>query len=274
MRMNRHHQRSGRLIAPQLGLGLLCRRPQPDSRPSSGFTLIESLVAIIIIAITIVSVTPPIFWATGTRVQNRRAEQATQLAQSEIDRIRTGIERGDFSVNDLPPQAPQVGTSIYSPDNAAAPNGIVDTARRRSVIPRCNPETTDPPPPTASAANVIPVDTDPDTTCKPEFYIQVFRGTGITLGTDLTAMPDGLIVGVRVYSSSIVTNPKAAVPTLRTGLSNLPGKLKATNGLGTQQSRPLAVQYSVIVRSNTSAGLDLYRKLCEEPGTLACANPR
>jgi prepilin-type N-terminal cleavage/methylation domain-containing protein len=270
MRMNRHHQRAGRPIAPQLGLGLLCRRPQPDSRSSgftSGFTLIESLVAIIIIAITIVSVTPPILWATGTRVQNRRAEQATQLAQGEIDRIRTGIERGDFAVGDLPAE---VGTT-YSPDNAAAPTGI-DLTRLRSVKPSCNPATSGPPP--ALATNVMPVDTDPDGTCKPEFYVQVFRGKGITLGTPgPTVMPDGVIVGVRVYSNSIATNPNAAAPTLRAGLSNRPGKLRATNGLGTQQSRPLAVQYSVIVRSNKSSGLDLYRKLCEEAGTIACANP-
>jgi prepilin-type N-terminal cleavage/methylation domain-containing protein len=265
MRMNRHHQRAGRPIAPQLGLGLLCRRPQQNGR-SSGFTLIESLVAIIIIAITIVSVTPPILWATGTRVQNRRAEQATQLAQSEIDRIRTGIERGDFGVADLPAE---VGTT-YSPDNAAAPTAI-DQTRKRSIVPSCNPTTSGPPP--AAATNVMPVDTDPDATCKPEFYVQVFRGKGITLaGSGSTAVPDGVIIGVRVYSNSIATNPNAAAPTLRAGLSNQPGKLRATNGLGTQQSRPLAVQYSVVIKSNTSNGLDLYRKLCSEVGTVACAN--
>ncbi len=61
-----------------------------------GFTIIESLMAIIVVTILLVGITPPIFLVVGTRVQNQRAEQAMQLAQLEIDRVRVLMERGDF----------------------------------------------------------------------------------------------------------------------------------------------------------------------------------
>jgi prepilin-type N-terminal cleavage/methylation domain-containing protein len=248
-------------IPPRLSLLLLSKSHAQSPASPTGFTLIESLVAVIVIAITVVSVIPPIFWATATRVQNRRVEQAVQLAQGEIDRVRNGIERQDFSLADLPPE---VTGAAVRPD-PGAPTSI-DPTRRRSVDPLCVQGLADSGRPPADPRAAIPVDTDGGDDCKAEFFIQVFRGQPVNLGsTTAGVVPDGMVVGVRVYSI-------AAANTAGTAFNSDPplqkeiGKLRATNGLGTQRTRPLSVQYSAIVRSNGSEGMTLYRKLCADLG--------
>jgi prepilin-type N-terminal cleavage/methylation domain-containing protein len=231
----------------------------PKGNFEPGFTLIESLVAIVVIAVTVVSITPPIFWATGTRVQNRRAEQAAQLAQAEVDRVRAVVERRQATLAGLPPR---VGATI-SPNAGAPTTAIAESVKLRSVVPGCERGDDNPP---ASATQVILVDTDPGadnaaSPCKAEYMIQVFRGAGLpqaTGGAPETA-PDAFVMGVRVYS--VVARPN---------LGSLPApkdkrlRLRATSGLGTQQTQPLAVLYTPIVRSNRSDTLDLYRALCVE----------
>jgi prepilin-type N-terminal cleavage/methylation domain-containing protein len=243
-------------ISPRLGLALMRRYNTTAKSSNRGFTLIESLVAMVVITITIISIIPPIFWATATRVQNRRIEQAIQLAQSEIDRVRNGIERQDFTLADLPPQA---GAQVRP--NAPAPTSI-DNDRVRSVVPSCNRGDGRPP----NQSNfVVAIDTDPGDNCRPEFYVQVFRGQGISATPG--GLPDGIVMGVRVYSL-------AAAPggVLSSGLDTRPGKLSGTSGVGTQRSRPLAVQFSAIVRSNAGDGISLYRQLCTPVGD-GCFDP-
>jgi hypothetical protein len=65
-------------------------------------------------------------------------------------------------------------------------------------------------------------------------------------------------MGVRVYAF-------AASQNLDNGqLQTQPASLRLTSGLGGQTTRPLAVQYSTIVRSNSGDGVDLYRQLCPQ----------
>jgi prepilin-type N-terminal cleavage/methylation domain-containing protein len=236
--------------------------PKRDSQ-AAGFTLIESLVAIIILSITVVSVIPPIFWATATRVQNRRAEQAVQLAQSEIDRVRVAVERKTASPNQLPPR---VGASL-SPKDAPAPTTVVPQGTKmRSPVPACN---RDDGQQASAVTEVILVDTDPEPlgqACKAEFMIQTFRGRGLQIDTTTTA-PDSFVMGVRVYSIAAEAN-------VRNGKADTKkGTLRGGTGLGTQQIRPLATQYSTIVRSNQSDGLDIYRELCTAAGEACFAAP-
>jgi prepilin-type N-terminal cleavage/methylation domain-containing protein len=253
-----HHPVKHAPIAPRLGLSLLHKTHRLKPQSPTGFTLIESLVAVIVIAITIVSITPPIFWATATRVQNRRAEQAVQLAQGEIDRVRNGIERRDFSLADLPPQV----SGALRP-NPGSPTSIADRSFLRSVDPTNCPQGANSGKPPASANVVIPVDTDGGDGCKPEFFIQVFRGDDVNLAGVPGNVPDGMVVGVRVYS---IAAADSAGNTLNSPLETRIGKLRATNGLGTQRTKPLSVQYSAIVRSNTADGMTLYRQLCSQLG--------
>jgi hypothetical protein len=196
-------------------------------------------------------------------VQNRRAEQAIQLAQSEIDRVRVAVERKTATPNQLPPR---VGASL-SPKDAPAPSSVIpQTAKMRSPVPACNIDNGQQ---ATVVTEVILVDTDPEPAgqpCKAEFMIQTFRGRGLSIDTATTA-PDSFVMGVRVYSIAAEAN-------VRNGRAESKrGTLRGGTGLGTQQIRPLTTQYSTIVRSNQSDGLDIYRELCTAAGEACFAAP-
>ncbi|PSB17982.1 type II secretion system protein [Phormidesmis priestleyi ULC007] len=251
-------------FALSFSLSLTQKIAASRQRSDQGLTLIEGLVAIVVVSITLVSITPPIFWATGTRVQNRRAEQALQLAQGEIDRVRTLVDQGQATIKLLPPVGAdniRVANSVPAPTSAKS--GLV------TVNPSCktNPDNGESP----ALGEYIQINTDPNpenpNDCKPNFLMQTFRSTGLDGdGNPVTgsAIPEGFVMGVRVYS--IVAEPNLIGSKAETTQASL----KGTNGLGNQLTRPLAVQYSTIVRSNASKNLDLYRKLCPTAGAGQC----
>jgi prepilin-type N-terminal cleavage/methylation domain-containing protein len=227
-----------------------------QSTQPTGFTLIESLVAVIILTLTVVSVLPPIFWATATRVQNRRVEQAVQLAQSEIDRVRVAFERDARALDQLPPR-----TGAGLRPNAGPPTAVIAEAQKlRSNVPDCNRDDGAQSP---NVGSVIAVDTDPEPAgqpCQAEYLIQTFRGAGLPDDT-AASPPAGFVMGVRVYS--IVARDNIQAGRAQVGQ----GKQGGTTGLGTQQLRPLTEQYSTIVRSNFSDTLNIYRQLCRSGGS-------
>ena len=162
----------------------------PSAKSDQGLTLIECLVAIVIISITVVAITPPIFVATASRIQSRRAEQANQIAQAEVDRVRVVMERGAEKETELP----QLGandnlvasgastTALASPGNGCLNKYPSSTAQ-------------------ASATQVIPVDVDGD--CEPEFAMQVFRANDCRpippVGAPPMPVPYSFDLIVRVY---------------------------------------------------------------------------
>ncbi|MUL36941.1 hormogonium polysaccharide secretion pseudopilin HpsB [Gloeocapsopsis dulcis] len=56
----------------------------------SGFTIIESLMAVIVVGILMSAIAPAIALSVATRVQARRVELASQAARTYIDGIRSG----------------------------------------------------------------------------------------------------------------------------------------------------------------------------------------
>ena len=230
-----------------------------------GLTLIEGLVAIVVVSVTLVSITPPIFWATGTRVQNRRAEQALQLAQGEIDRVRTLVDQDRATGELLPPVS---AANFRGTGSTSVP---APTVRKDSnvvtVNPRCANKDDGKSPSNVNQYTRIVTDPVPGSpnNCEPNFLMQTFRSAGLNgNGNPVTgsAIPEGFVMGVRVYSFVAEKN----VGTLNTEQASL----KGTNGLGNQLTRPLAVQYSTIVRSSSGKNLDLYRKLCKTAGAGEC----
>jgi len=245
---------------------LLQRGRQENPAPQQqGLSLLECLVAMLIISLVMIAVTPAIFLVTATRVQNRRAEQAMQLAQAEIDRVRTLVERGDYTLADLPAD---IGTNI---NGAPLPSAIFDQVKSAAA---CRTYTGG----TVPAASLLPVDAyrppsafgtplqpgEEQDNCTPEFLIQTFRTTGVipTGGS----VPTGFQMGVRVYSDNSF---------LRGNLGRLKNdenqqqapSLKMASGLGSQGSRPLSVLYSTIVRNDTNQrALQDYRTLCSANG--------
>ena len=72
----------------------------------SGFSLIESLVAVAVVSILIVAIAPMVALSTSARVNARRIDQATQAARSYIDAVRGGaIDTTNFPdplINNMP----------------------------------------------------------------------------------------------------------------------------------------------------------------------------
>ena len=250
-----------------------------------GFTLIESLVAIIIVSITVVAISPPIFWATGTRVQNRRAEQALSIAQATIDQVRARVERGGSTALELP--AIDNGATAGKRPNPAAPAPSAQWTPMQGIIPTCNTVANLRLPVAAVAAtgttaavaaiagdkqypNVdeyLPVKTTSDSDCtKPDFLVQVFRNEGICDNGLCSASavaandrkPLAFSVGVRVYS---------ALAKNSTTLLKDKASLIGTTGTGQAGTRPLAVLYATVAKSDSSSSLNRYRDLCKAVGT-------
>lgn len=249
--MSARFARSSSMVSVMMARWLLTRRPVvAGGSAEAGLTLIECLIAIIVVAITIVSVTPPLFMAAATRVQTRRADQAQQIAQSEVDRVKLTVERGAYTVTELPPIG---GADIK---DVAAPSGSPSSATPILSPTACTNYTNRYPtvqPTTATGLIMVDVDGDPSGTCTPEFVMQVFRTTGITPAGETA--PIRFDVGVRVYTYF----PNRAFPTLQKEQASL----SMTTGRrdldpGTNQQRAMAVYYSTMMRNDSSKTIDTF----------------
>jgi prepilin-type N-terminal cleavage/methylation domain-containing protein len=249
-------------IAAKLKLHLLLRLARLPS--NQGLSLIECLVAIIVIALTVVAITPPIMLANATRIQSRRAAQANQIAQAEIDRIRSIMERSSNykkanDINLLPAPinsrnlqdaaaATAIATSlIQSPSDCSSRGyGAVYPASTQLAV-----------------SLVVPVDVNGD--CVPEYVMQVFR-TNEAPPSQSEILPLAFTAGVRVYFYS----PDQPLPTLQTQRASLsPGTgAKDQVGLpgGGTARRPLAVLFSFMARNDSS---DSLAQICQQSGASA-----
>ena len=225
---NKSHQSQGcSMMQLLLRAGILRNNQYQD-----GISLLEALVAIVLVTIVVSVITPPIFLAVGTRVNNRRTEQALQLAQGEIERVRLVMNssQDEAALITLVPEA----VTLASPDDIAtvpAPTAICATA------PPC-------------AANELALAEPQLTAGEQRFYIQTFRDEGAVIdqGTATTADDSTFAfrMGVRVYSSEAANN-----------LAGLDTETKPlfTSGQGSRRGSPLAVMYTELNRGSTNGGL-------------------
>jgi len=65
-------------------------RSNKHSQNQSGFTLIEILVAIVVVSVLVVGIAPMLAITVATRVQSRRVDLATQAARAYVDGVRGG----------------------------------------------------------------------------------------------------------------------------------------------------------------------------------------
>lgn len=210
-----------------------------------GLTLMETIVAMLILSTVVAISTPPILLATATRVQNRRAEQAMQLAQQEIERVRLIVDRGQYE-NSCPADDDDNDCLPPAAANITAPDDIKDVGA---------PTTTCDPP------------SDPDFSCtatqafpntEGDFFIQVFRDPGVTLAGVGPGGADQVVafrMGVRVYS-----NAAAAELDSDGNLETTPATLQMTSAEGRQRRFPLAVLYADFTRGDLTGTLDSYRE--------------
>jgi len=265
----------------------IAAKPKPSTE--DGLTLLECLIAIAVVGITAALILPPLFLATGTRVQNRRAEQAFQLAQEEINRLQAMAANGDHQRNRLPVAAV---TGTFRTNLAAGsirqvppPRGGPWGGEMRSASGSCNTYAPFNPSNPAAVVDIVPLNQalaiDVDADCTADFYMQVFRdfgtysdreiGTGSLASPPPTARPSVFRAAVRVYS----TVPNRA-PTSWASMPApvIPASLQFTSGEGNQRERPLAVMNSLITWSSApfAACAMQYQTATETGLTLATAD--
>lgn len=220
------------------------RQRQGCGASEDGLTLLECLVAIAVIALTGAMIGPPLVMAAATRIQNRRAEQALQLAQGEVDRIRAMVITGEASVAKLPAMV----TAGYLQDHPAP--DMLMAGELKS--PECN--TYEPTTDVTESNEVLAVDVDgkDDTgNCEADFLIQSFRGNldGVEGTRDFYLM-------VRVYS--------AKAQDYFGTLKEEQASLGFTTGDGDYWQKPLAVLTTRINQSDNDAALCGYHGLNNE----------
>jgi type II secretory pathway pseudopilin PulG len=171
------------------------------------------------------AIAPALVISVATRVQSQKAEQALEIAQSEIDQVRLLVERNTATLANLPDAVDGVVNSevaSFGGPNYGAP--IVNPAVR----------------PTALQTREVSLGTDSN-----QFAVQVYR-TG-----DNAVLPVTFSVGVRVYDLDAVLEGTG-------NLSTDPASLSMVGGVGDRASRPLVALYTNITAAETGSSLCSY----------------
>jgi prepilin-type N-terminal cleavage/methylation domain-containing protein len=267
----------------------LSNKNQPSKNSSqSGFTLMECLLAIMIVAILLSAVAPAIVLAVATRLQARRVELASQAAQAYIDGVRSGRIRSDLIVPVLIDEVytdPLTQKRTFTPNRAAfaavapptaneltASNCIVGTP----LYPYCNSPT--------SSLYCVDLDGGGCTNSSPrDLIVQAFRLRSSAQQTqedqaaassDPNALnkvinKNGFLLGVRVYRADSF---KASTTFTTTAIK---GKKDSTftGGTGLKingQQPPLAEQTTEISARGSSSGeakdTTSYAEMCARLG--------
>ena len=151
-----------------------------------GFTIIESLVAIVVVSVLLAAIAPVLLLSVATRVQARRIEFATQAAKSYIDGVRT---------KQIKPPAPPATDDTPLKDSPVTANpGSLNCAANSYCTNTTGATSTGTPP---APTNFYCIDLDGDNTCTnsstTDMVVQVFRNK---------TSETGYALGVRVYRAN------------------------------------------------------------------------
>lgn len=214
------------------------RSPMPSSAAADqGLTLVECIMGILVVGFAGAAIAPAMVLSVATRVQSQRAEQALELAQSEVNRARLLIERrddldmGGATDANLPPES-----SVSALGAVPAPSGIAGGAD-------CIPTTPTEGKPIALDPEIDACSPGPDE--EPDFVVQTFRRDS-RLNDD--GFPVAFEMGVRVYD----------IRAFRDGTSGLQtegGSLGLVSSEGSRLNSPLAVLYTEILASEDGSSL-------------------
>jgi type II secretory pathway pseudopilin PulG len=241
------------------------RQRQLPGHTESGITLLEALIAIIVVGLTVSAITPAFVLAVATRVQTQKADQAIQLANRETSNARLIMELAPLNANgneDILAQTEDSETvrQDFLPadlGNTAAVDVAAPTTFLALTDAKCNlgePDKDKKP----AAGEACSVDVDNDG--KADFAVQAFRVNTRTANNGGSIV--GFDMGVRVYSYDATGDPdddgKAAVTvsnltteTGSLGLTTKPG-VSANNS---SRLSPMAVVYTSILRGERDNSL-------------------
>ena len=111
---------------------LKCQNPPPTSE--SGYTILEGIMAILMVTVMLTLVGPVIAFSVGTRVQAKRIELASQAAKTYVDSLRAGS---------LPPPVDNTPDTTalkvrLPPNSGQADGGVLDCDPKTNVQGFCN----------------------------------------------------------------------------------------------------------------------------------------
>ena len=192
------------------------------TRTSAGLTLIECLVAIVMVGLIGSAIAPALLISVATRVQSQKAEQALELAQSEIDKVRQIMERGEYKDEN--------GTSTLPAKALDADNDVA------KVDPPDQGEPLDPGDydyyPEALQTKEVELNGE-------RFAVQVYRTEGKFVDD---GVPVTFNLGVRVYDYDAVVNSDS--------LQTKPAALSMVSSQGQRTDSPLVALYTTVSASD------------------------
>ena len=231
----------------------LKQRPLNQRSPSQqGYTILEGLMAVVVVSVMLLAIGPVIAFSVGTRVQAKRVELATQAGKSYIDKVKSG----EMKIDQLSFKTTQNLWQNAEPPANASLNCPVPT-----------PTPTDPNPdkiliPCETPSGLYCMDFDgggcKSETPTPSVTDMVVQGIVYDPTADSTiATTKGYQLAVRVYRA----NSFGAGITLKTPTDSDPLKSDSltTNALG-NRSLPLIVMTTEVLRSDATFG-DLQKRL-------------
>lgn len=253
---------------------MMIRKQKLPSSPSSqsGFTLIECLIAIIIVGVLLVAVAPAVILSVATRVQARRVEGATEAARAYVDGVRAGTIPAPPNVAPLTQDKTNVANKNLFGGVVGAPSGTANWSCSPSFPPAGDPNYPDYKPtycPDATTSTwLYCVDKDGTNECNSrsvkDFVVQAFRSRSTTAPTDPTDPTyaqdanKGYILGIRVYRADAlgINGQLNATPVDTRARRQL-----AYAGGGGDRSSPL-LEFTTEIRGS---GTD-WKSLCERLG--------
>jgi prepilin-type N-terminal cleavage/methylation domain-containing protein len=217
------------------------------STDDSGFTIIESLIGIVIVAVLLAAISPVLVMSTAIRVQAKRIEKSVQVANSFIDGIRGESIPAPGKIISLPAvtaslprdQTNNLFTTV-NPGTSSIINASNDfyLAKRDGTI--CLLGTT------GCVRDISnPLD---------EFYIQAAQ---IRVGTLTTT---GYRLGMRVYRADIDLSQTVLAGATNTSVQTIDSSV--TSGLGNKQ-KPMIERAVDITGSATT-----FKSLCARLGIV------
>lgn len=211
--------------------------------PPSGFTIVDALVAIVVVGILMTAIAPVMVLSVGNRVQARRVELATQAANTYIDGIRSGTIEPPLhtivlnEVTQTSSTTPQFNAQRVVFTNTAPPvaTSLVCTSTTPSY-PYCQ---------NSPTSSLYCVDLDAEAGCSSDsvrdFVIQAFRSV---TPTAIDAQK-GYLLGIRIYRADAFSD---RTPLVKSDADTRRTQATFTGGTGDRKAPLIEITTEVSTR--------------------------
>ena len=218
----------------------------------SGYTLLEGLMAVIVVSVVLVGIGPVVAFSVGTRVQAKRVELATQAGRTYID----GVKSGSIPI-DINSGATKIESVIYSQTNDKPEKFTVTVTAPKIGSFTCEPTSANPYC-TVGGKTLYCVDFDGDNQCSSssvvDMMVQPFR-SALSTADDFRK---SYLLGIRVYRANSFADEVGQQYNTSQLDTTLPATT-VTNALGDRR-KPLVKMTTEVVPS-TSNFNDLQKRL-------------